>query len=134
MKDVTDAFVAARRHGSWPVDAVVREHSAGKALEGLRIEWDRDADEEWLRVLKTTMVLGLVWVPGPLVIETTGHLEIAREVERVTGVAPQVIDVPKMDAPVLCVQPDVVWPDREWPTGAIDPAALSAHDLWYATS
>jgi len=37
---------------------------------------------------------------------------------------------------VLCLQPDrlaEVWPDDQWPVGAIDPECLSAHDLWYAT-
>jgi hypothetical protein len=37
---------------------------------------------------------------------------------------------------VLSLRPDSItqiWPGRDWPSGAIDPAALSAHDLWYAT-
>jgi hypothetical protein len=133
MQDVTDRFLAARSQGAWPVQSLVDAHAAGAAFAGLRLEWDSDADEDWMRVLKTAMVLGLVWVRGPLVIETTGHPEVAQEVARVAGVVPQVIDVPHLDSPVLCVRPDAVWPDRDWPTGAIDPGAMSAHDLWYAT-
>jgi hypothetical protein len=134
MQDVTDRFLAARSHGAWRVESLVDAHAAGTVFAGLRVEWDAAVGEEWLRVLKTSTVLGLVWVPGPLVIETSGHQEIATDVEQVGGVTPQVVVVPHMDSPVLCVQPDAVWPDIEWPSGAIDPAALSAHDLWYATS
>jgi hypothetical protein len=133
MNDVTDAFLAAKAHGGWPVQTLVDAHRAGQVFDGLRIEWDAAADEAWLRVLKTSMMLALVWVPGPLVIETTGHQEIASVVEQATGVAPQVVVVPHMDSPVLRVRPDDIWPDREWPSGAIDATALSAHDLWYAT-
>jgi hypothetical protein len=133
MQDVTERFVAARSHGAWPIGSLLIAHGGGDALVNLRIEWDRAAGEEWLRVLKTSTVLGLVWVPGPLVIETSGHQEIAAEVERSTGVAPQIVVVPHMDSPVLSVRPDDVWIDREWPAGAIDANACSAHDLWYAT-
>ena len=133
MNDVTDAFLAAQAHGGWSIQAVVDAHRAGTIFQGLRVEWDATADEEWLRILKTSMMLGLVWAPGPLVLETSGHQELAAEVAQATGVEPQIVVVPHMDSPVLSVRPEVVWPDREWPTAAIDPTALSAHDLWYAT-
>jgi hypothetical protein len=134
MQDITERFLAAKAHGSWPVESLVDAHRASSAFPGLRLEWDSTADERWIRLLKTSMMLALVWVPGPLVIETSGHQELAPEVERVTGISPEVVVVPHMDSPMLCVAPVAVWPDREWPTGAIDPGACSAHDLWYATS
>ena len=135
MYDATDAFLAARSRGPWSMQALVDGVAGDPALDGMRVDWDADAGEEWLRILKTSMVLGLVWVPGPLVIATSGHHEIVDEVERLTGTTVEQIAVPHLDSPILCLQPDrlaEIWPDREWPHGAIDPACLSAHDLWYA--
>jgi hypothetical protein len=139
VQDVTDAFLRARERGAWPVQAVVDAlpGSSASAFAGLRCEWDQPAGEEWVRLLKTSMVLALLWVPGPLVIATTGHHDIDDEIERVTGLAVEQVNVAHIDSPVLSLRVDVVgriWPARDWPTGAIDPAALSAHDLWYATS
>jgi hypothetical protein len=139
VQDVTDAFLRARERGAWPVQAVVDAlpDSSASAFAGLRCEWDQPAGEEWVRLLKTSMVLALLWVPGPLVIATTGHHDIDDEIERVTGLAVEQVNVAHIDSPVLSLRVDVVgriWPARDWPTGAIDPAALSAHDLWYATS
>src|SRR3954465_12793078 len=134
--DATDAFAAARSRGSWPMHALVEAVATDPALQGMRVEWDEDAGEEWLRILKTSMVLGLVWVPGPLVVATSGHHEIVDEVERLTATTVEQIAVPHLDSPVLCLQPDRltdIWPGREWPRDAIDPACLSAHDLWHAT-
>lgn len=135
MYDATDAFLAARSRGPWSMQALVDGVAGDPALDGMRVDWDGGAGEEWLRILKTSMVLGLVWVPGPLVIATSGHHEIVDEVERLTGTTVEQIAVPRLDSPVLCLQPDrlsEIWPDREWPRGAIDPGCLSAHDLWYA--
>jgi hypothetical protein len=134
--DVTETFVRARDRGTWPVETLVDAVPTDPNLSGMRIEWDRDAGEDWLRVLKTSMVLALVWVPGPLVIATSGHHEIVDEVERLTGTTVEQVAVPHLDSPVLAVRADRLgdlWPGREWPTGAVDPACLSAHDLWYAT-
>jgi hypothetical protein len=136
MYDVTDALLAARRHGPWPVQTLVDAVATDPALSGMRVEWDESAGDEWLRILKTSMVLGLVWVPGPFVIATSGHHEIVDEVERLTGTTVEQVAVPHLDSPVLCLRPDrltEVWPDGQWPVGAIDPECLSAHDLWYAT-
>jgi len=134
--DATEAFATARRRGAWPMGQLVDSVATDPALQGMRVEWDQDAGEEWLRILKTSMVLGLVWVPGPLVVATSGHHEIVDEVERLTATTVEQIAVPHLDSPVLCLQPDrleELWPDREWPRNAIDPVCLSAHDLWYAT-
>src|SRR4051794_30985657 len=136
MQDITDAFLRARERGSWAVDTVLAALPSDGAFAGLRHEWDAAAGEEWVRLLKTSMVLALLWVPGPLVIATTGHHDIDDEIERITGLAVEQINVAHIDSPVLSLRADVIgqiWPDREWPTGAIEPAAMSAHDLWYAT-
>lgn len=138
MQDVTDIFLRARERGAWPVESVVAALPASTvpAFEGLRCEWDQSAGEDWIRLLKTSMVLALLWVPGPLVIATTGHHDIDDEIERITGLAVEQINVAHIDSPVLSLRADAIgqiWGDREWPTGAIDPAAMSAHDLWYAT-
>ena len=136
MQDVTQGLLTARSRGSWPVEQLLDGVPADALLAGMRVEWDRESGEEWLRILKTSMVLGLVWVPGPFVIATSGHHEIVDEVERLTGTTVEQVAVPHLDSPVLTLRPDVVeeiWPDRSWPVGAVDPACLSAHDLWYAT-
>jgi hypothetical protein len=136
MYDVTEDLLTARRHGSWPVARLVEAVSHDPALLSMRVDWDEAAGEDWLRILKTSMVLGLVWVPGPLVIATSGHHEIVDEVERLTGTTVRQVAVPHLDSPVLCLQTDRVgeiWPGRDWPAEAVDPTCLSAHDLWYAT-
>jgi hypothetical protein len=135
--DVTEAFLAARRSGPWAVQTLADAVSTDLALPGIRVEWDAPSGEEWLRILKTSTVLGLVWVPGPLVVATSGHHEIVDEVARLTGTTVEQVAVPHLDSPVLRVRADriaEIWPDREWPVGAIDPDCLSAHDLWYATA
>ena len=136
MYDVTESFIAARARGPWAVRTLVDAVATDPELAGMRAEWDERADEEWVRILKTSMVLGLVWVPGPFVIATSGHHEIVDEVERLTGATVEQVAVPHLDSPVLRLQPGrltEIWPDRQWPVGAIDPECLSAHDLWYAT-
>ncbi|HET7311540.1 MAG TPA: hypothetical protein VFJ17_09465 [Mycobacteriales bacterium] len=136
MYDVTDSFLAARRRGPWPMQTLVDAVATDPALQGMRVEWDDAGGEEWLRILKTSMVLGLVWVPGPLVVATSGHHEIVDEVERLTGTMVEQVAVPRLDSPVLRLQAERVgelWPDRQWPGDAIDPECFSAHDLWYAT-
>ena len=136
MYDVTDQLVAARSRGPWPMSTLVDAVATDPALQGMRVDWDEPAGEEWLRILKTSMVLGLVWVPGPFVVATSGHHEIVDEVERLTGTTVEQVAVPRLDSPVLRLQSSrlaEIWPDREWPSGAIDPDCLSAHDLWYAT-
>jgi hypothetical protein len=137
MQDVTDAFLRARARGAWPVDDVVESVSAGTGgFAGLRCEWDRDADEQWVRLLKTSTVLALLWVPGPLVIATTGHHDIDDDVERLTGIEVEQVNVAHVDRPTLSLQADRlgdIWPDREWPHAAVACTAFSAHDLWYAT-
>ena len=137
MQDVTEAFVKARGRGEWPVEQIVDAVGAARGcFAGLRCEWDRDADEQWLRLLKTSMVLALVWVPGPLVIATTGHHDLDDEIEALLGLTVEQINIAHIDSPVLKVQPErisEIWPGLDWPTSAVDPAAFSAHDLWYAT-
>src|SRR4051812_27402291 len=135
MQDITDALVRARDRGAWPVETVVGAIGQGP-FAGLRCEWDADAGEEWIRLLKTSMVLALLWVPGPLVIATTGHHDIDDEIERLTGLNVEQVNVAHIDSPILSLRADAInaiWPGREWPTGSVDPSALSAHDLWYAT-
>jgi hypothetical protein len=136
MQDITDAFLRARERGPWAVDTVLGALPGDGAFAGLRHEWDANSDEEWVRLLKTTTVLALLWVPGPLVIATTGHHDIDDEIERLTGIELEQVNVAHIDSPVLSVRPDSlgqIWPDRQWPTGSVDPLAMSAHDLWYAT-
>jgi hypothetical protein len=136
MYDVTELFLSARRRGPWPMPRLVDAVSTDPTLQGMRVDWDESAGEEWLRILKTSMVLGLVWVPGPLVIATSGHHEIVDEVERWTETSVEQVAVPHLDSPVLRLQVQHigdVWPGLEWPVDAIDPECLSAHDLWYAT-
>jgi hypothetical protein len=135
--DVTDLFVAARGRGSWPVEQIVSASKEGSAFPEMRAEWDPNSGEQWIRLFKTSMLLGLVWVPGPLVIETKGHREVATEVIRVTGTHCELVVVPHMNTPILSFAAhrlEQVWPDGDWPTGAVDPGAMSAYDLWYATS
>src|SRR3954462_4165274 len=67
VQDVTDVFLRARERGAWPAQTVVDAlpGSTVPAFDGLRCEWDEAAGEEWIRLLKTSMVLALLWVPGP---------------------------------------------------------------------
>ena len=137
MLDVTDQFVAARSRGPWAIADVVAACASGDAFPELRAEWDPQTGEQWVRLFKTSTLLGLVWAPGPLVIETKNHREVATEVTRVTGTYCEIVVVPHMNTPMLSFSThrmSEVWPDGDWPTGAVDPGAMSAYDLWYATS
>ena len=66
MLHVTDQFVTARTRGAWPVQEIVVACAGHTAFPDLRAEWDAETDEQWLRLFKTSTLLGLVWVPGPL--------------------------------------------------------------------
>jgi hypothetical protein len=135
--DVTDLFIAARARGPWNVADIVTACANDDGFTDLRAEWDPNTGEQWVRLFKTSTLLGLVWAPGPLVIETKGHREVATEVTRVTGTYCEIVVVPHMNTPILSFAAnrlDKVWPDGGWPTGAVDPSAMSAYDLWYATS
>lgn len=136
MQDVTEAFIRAHDRGSWAVDRIAAAVPGPGPFTGLRCEWDQAASEHWLRLLRTSVVLALVWVPGPLVIVTSGHHDLIAAIEGLTGTDVERISVAHMDQPVLGLQPGrlaEIWPDHEWPQGSVDPASLSAHDLWYAT-
>jgi hypothetical protein len=136
VQDVTDAFLAAKARGRWPVEQLCTAVREDPGFAGLRVDWDQQTAEEWLRLLHTSTVWCLVWCPAPLVVVTTGHRELAADVGRVTGVAPEVVAVPHLDSPVLRLRRDrlgEIWPDVQWPDGAVDPDAMSAHDLWYVT-
>lgn len=136
MQDLTEAFVRAHERGGWSVGSIVDAIPGEAPFDVIRCEWDREADEQWIRLLKTSMVLALVWVPGPLVIATSGHHDLVDGIERVTGTTVEQVAVGHLDAPVLAISADrlgEIWPDREWPQGAVDVGAMSAHDLWYAT-
>jgi hypothetical protein len=136
VQDVTEAFIRAHDRGAWPVDSVIAALPGAGSLAELRCEWDKDAGDDWIRLLRTSMVLALVWVPGPLVIATSGHHALVDEIERVTATTVEQVTVAHLDAPVIAIRPDrlqEIWPDREWPGGSVDAAAMSAHDLWYAT-
>ncbi|MDQ1695872.1 MAG: hypothetical protein QOJ03_1225 [Frankiaceae bacterium] len=136
MQDVTEAFVRAHEVGAWPVDRVAAAVPGDGPLADLRCEWDQDAGDDWLRLLHTSMVLALVWVPGPLVIATSGHHDLVGEIERLTATTVEQVAVAHLDAPVIAIRPDrleEIWPGRDWPQGSVDASAMSAHDLWYAT-
>ena len=135
MIDVTETFVRARERGAWPIETLVDAVPSDPNLDGMRVEWDPDADEDWMRVLKTSMVLALVWVPARWSLRRP---DITRSWMRSNASRHNVeqVAVPHLDSPVLTVRAgrlDDIWPSREWPEGAVDPACLSAHDLWYAT-
>jgi hypothetical protein len=135
MQDVTEAFLRARTRGAWPIERVVDAVRDGSGeFAGLRCEWEDG--EDWVRILKTSMVLSLVWVPGPLVIATTGHHEIDDEIEGLCGISVEQVNVAHLDQATLSLRTDAIpeiWPGVEWPTNAVDPACFSPHDLWYAT-
>jgi hypothetical protein len=136
VQDVTDAFVRAHARGAWPIEQVVAAVPSEGPLGDVRCEWDQASGDDWVRLLHTSVVLALVWVPGPLVIATTGHHDLVDEIERLSGTTVEQVNVAHMDAPVLGLQPDrlgEIWPDHEWPQAAVDATSLSAHDLWYAT-
>ena len=134
MQDITEQLVAARSRGAWPVETI--NTLPGVASGDLRTEME--PGDDWLRVLSTSTVLVLAWTQGPLVVTTSGHVDLVDEIVAVTGVQPEVVVVPHMHSPVLRIDPNrlrEIWPDRGFPIEAVDSeGGMSALDLWYASA
>jgi hypothetical protein len=133
--DITDQLLRARQAGGWPVERIRAALPDDPAFDGLHVDWDDG--EDWLRLLKTAVVVALAWAPGPFLLVTSGHQDLVAAIGTVTGTQPETAVVPHMNSPVLAVQPDrlpAIWADRDWPNPALDCAAMTGLDLWYATS
>jgi hypothetical protein len=135
VQDITEQLVAARMRGAWPVEAI-RSLAGSETDRDLRVEWE--AGEDWLRLLHTSTVLALAWTQGPLVVTTTGHVDLVDQIGALTSERPEVVVVPHMHSPVLRLDPNRlrdIWPDRGFPIEAVDSeGGMSALDLWYASA
>ncbi|MFD7084748.1 hypothetical protein [Streptomyces sp. NPDC059918] len=132
---MTDVSGALARLGDPP--AAWREEVAvgiaddlARSLGGV-VDWDGEADEEWMSVLVQDSRVAMVSTALRLVVageRVVGHLQI-----RTPGVS--VIAVPSFDAPAM--RCDVAVLARvfggEGKFGELDPEAFSANDLWFAT-
>lgn len=134
MLDVTEQMITARSRGRWNVESI-RALARG-APDDLRVDFDEG--EDWLRVMHTATPLALVWAQGPLVVTTSGHVDLVDEIVLVTGMRPEVVVVAHLTSPVLRLDPNrlrEIWPDRGFPIEAVDADhGMSAVDLWYASA
>jgi len=121
----------ARRQG-WDESQSVRIVTLLASRLGGRLEWDRDAGEDWARISPGESSVVLVYMNGPLLLVTE---DIADRLRDMASGLP-LVEVPAFNAVVLTCDPHVLrdaFGDRTWRNRALDPDHFSAQDLWFCT-
>jgi hypothetical protein len=120
---------------------VGRDWSADRALEIARsiatdaggdVDWDDEAGEEWVRVVRANRPIAVLLCARPLAFAVE---EVADALRRAC-VDLEVIVVPAMDEPILTSDHDVLaalFGDRVLDSEAFAAESFSVEELWFAT-
>jgi hypothetical protein len=102
--------------------------------EGLRVDWDDYAGEEWAQIYRDSTLLAFVWRRGPLGIvleETAAYLEV--------WFAEQGLDMVRVSSftePSYCLDESTatrIHPTHGWPTDEVPLEKMSILDLYWST-
>jgi hypothetical protein len=135
LRDITaDLAAASSARQSWsPVDAAALLDSIAQALPGSMIDWDRDAGEEWGRIVDHDGVVAFVRARTPLVILARARFPDLAAIDDSRSI---VIVVDDVDDPSLTASKasiEEAFPERRV-SASLDLAAFSAMELWFATT
>jgi hypothetical protein len=128
MRDVTaDLARGYERRADWSPSLASVVSWTLALVGGLRVDWDGDAGESWLRIMRGGTPIGYVAVDLPLVFVQAGVGPWPYPL-----VAVEVSDL--ADATLQCAEVVLASVFGRVPERAgFDPQAFSAESLWYAT-
>jgi hypothetical protein len=133
MIDITpelQAFIAQQQ--DWGNDQSAEVAAAVAGELSAQLDWDRDAGEDWARVLLSDNSGVMICMSGPLVITTA---DVAMKITAKTGDFP-VITVPSLDAIELTCDAQILraaFGDQAWNNPALKVQHFSADELWFTT-
>ena len=133
MIDMTPHFAIALRDSAYyDLNSVAVALGPAANAHGARLDWSGRAGEEWARVLRETGALGYVWSHGPVAVGLRELVPILLDA-RLGDIA--FVEMSSLDSPELAVDAvrlEELLPGFRWP-GEVNPEAISANDLWWAT-
>lgn len=132
--DITAMLESARETGSWSKGVFRRVlDKLAEALAGGSVDWDREAGEEWGRILVGGEVIALVWLRGAFAFLGLSHTDALSRVLQDYPVQYEVVDdwaeaKYRIDGESL-----LRLTGRDQISEAFDAGGFSANDLWWAT-
>ncbi|WP_437968480.1 hypothetical protein WMF04_03945 [Sorangium sp. So ce260] len=95
------------------------------------VDWDRDAGEDWGRVLAGDEVVAYVWTRAPFVVLTEALQAVSGELE---SMRIKTLVVPDMQEKCLTTNREIVdaWAGHAT-SEVLSLTSFSADDLWWAT-
>lgn len=134
LTDLGVRLYKASRHSGWSsrlLQATLTE--LAEALHGSAVDYDEDAGEEWGRLLVGDDVVAILWLRGAFALV---QQEFSDLVPRLTSAGVIVEIVSDWDAPLFTIEPEDLRLlfGRETISDAVNPARLSANELWWATT
>ncbi|MER6533992.1 hypothetical protein ABT215_09295 [Streptomyces sp900105755] len=129
MIDVSDALERlAARPVAWPEEVAVAIADNLARSAGAVVDWDDEADEEWLSVLLQDVRVAMVSTRLRLVVSVTGLPDVPSP-------DAEVISVPSFDDPVIRCDTAVLGQvfGSEGISHILNAGNFSANDLWFAT-
>ncbi|MFA7761326.1 hypothetical protein [Streptomyces sp. NRRL S-448] len=98
---------------------------------GAVLDWDIDADEEWLSLLVDNTRIAMISTKIPLIVALECYLLGSSPLPK----GARFIGVPSFEDPVMCCDTDALRQafGEAQAYGTLDPDLFSANDLWFAT-
>jgi hypothetical protein len=125
-----ESFISLQRDWSRERSVLVAAAIAAKLRAPLA--WDKDAGEDWSRVLLKMNAGVMIYMAGPLIVTSA---DVAPQISAIAGDF-SIITVPSLDAVVLTADAQILhaaFGDEVWDNPALDPAHFSADELWFCT-
>jgi len=132
--DLSPRLQDARRHPAWSpqvLEATLKCMS--EMIAGSKVDHDESAGEEWGRLVLADEVVAILWSRGAFAFV---HRDFAQLVSVLTSTGVIFEVVADWDAPSYSVQPEDLRLlfERDRFSETVDPARLSANELWWATT
>lgn len=133
MIDIAETLKAATANKTrWTREDAEAALDAVASATGSRVSWDPGAGEDWGSLVRGHDFVAMISISLPLAVTVASDIEDLLHAQSIS----EVIVVGAYDEPSLCcdrqVLNDVFSYDHGWEE-AVDPARLSAWDLWWAT-
>jgi hypothetical protein len=134
MIDMTPHFATALRvSANYDLNRVTAALGPAAHAHQAAVDWSGQAGEEWARVLRETHALGYVWSHGPVAVGLRELVPILLDARLGDSVF---VEVSSLDSPELsvdAVELEELLPGFRWPDDAVNPGAMTANELWWAT-
>lgn len=124
----------ATRHPGWSSQRLNATLAAlAEAVPGSAVDYDEDAGEEWARLLLGNDIVAILWLRGAFGLV---HRRFSDLVPQLTSAGLVIEVISDWDAPVFTIDREDLCSlfERGTMTDAVNPARLSASELWWATT